>query len=175
MNSLKNTQTAVARKACTLLLAAVAATSFAFGAASPVYAGTLPNIDSDMAIHVQTVNMRDLHDQLNLTADQETQWQAALFAMRESHAEAQMHAAELQRDTQTLLQKPILDLSAIHAAHMKAQQQDAQLPEASAKAWLTFYSGLNDQQKKTFSDAMRPSFQNVPNHAARPYDPRTGI
>jgi periplasmic protein CpxP/Spy len=162
------------RSACYLLLAAVAASSFTFGTAN-AYAGTLPDISNETAIHVQAINMRDLHDQLNLNADQEAQWQTALFAMRESHAEAQTHAAELQQNTQTMLQKPILDLSAIHAAHLKTEQQDAQLPEKSAAAWLTFYNGLNDQQKKTFSDAMRPELANVPHHAARPYDPRTGL
>jgi periplasmic protein CpxP/Spy len=162
------------RSAAYMLLAAVAASSFAFGTA-PVYAGTLPNIDSDTAVHVQPIDMRTLHDQLNLTADQDAQWQAALFAMRESHAEAQTHAAELLQNTQSLLTQPILNLSAIHAQHVKAEQEDAQLPERSAKAWLTFYNTLNDQQKKTFSDALRPQLENVPHHAARPYEPRTGL
>jgi periplasmic protein CpxP/Spy len=162
------------RSAAYILLAAVVASSFAFGTAQ-AYAGTLPSVDSDTAIHVQPINLRDLHDRLNLTADQDAQWQAALFAMRESHAEAQTHAAELLQSTQTMLTQPILNLSAIHAAHIEAEQQDAQLPERSAKAWLTFYNTLNDQQKKTFSDAMRPQLENVPHHAARPYEPRTGL
>ncbi len=53
--------------------------------------------------------------------------------MRESHAEAQMHAAELQQNTQAMLQKPILDLSAIHAAHLKTEQNNSQLSESFAK------------------------------------------
>ncbi len=59
--------------------------------------------------------------------------------------------------------------------HENAEQQDAPLSGQSAKAWLGFYSGLTDQQKKTFSDAMRPQFENIAHHPARPYDPRTGL
>jgi periplasmic protein CpxP/Spy len=163
-----------ARRACTLtLLAAVGASTFAMTSVS-AYAQALPtNIDS--AVHVQPVDIRALHDQLNLNADQEVQWQTALDAMRDSHAAARMNADQLQQRTQTLLQQPILDLSAIHAAHIKAEQQDAQLPEQSAKAWLTFYKGLSDTQKQIFSDTMRPQFENVAHHAAKPYDPRTGL
>ncbi len=48
-------------------------------------------------------------------------------------------------------------------------------PNNPRKRGLRFYHGLNDTQKKTFSDAMRPQFENVAHHAARPYDPRTGL
>jgi hypothetical protein len=30
-------------------------------------------------------------------------------------------------------------------------------------------------QKTTFSDAIRPQFENIARHPARPYDPRTGL
>jgi periplasmic protein CpxP/Spy len=177
MNALDNKQ-ANARKSTyrsvsTMLLAAVAATSFAFGAA-PAYAQAAPS-DSDTVLQVQKLNIRQLHDQLNLNADQEVQWQAAIDAMRDSHAAERMNADQMRQRTEAMLKQPILDLTALNAAHQKAEQQDAQLPEQSAKAWVKFYSGLNDQQKKTFSDAMRPQFENVAHHAARPYDPRTGL
>ncbi|SAK89807.1 Spy/CpxP family protein refolding chaperone [Caballeronia ptereochthonis] len=128
-----------------------------------------------MPLHVQPLDLRELHDRLNLTADQEVQWQAALDAMRESHASARMNADEMQSRMQTMLQQPILDLSALHAMHEKTAQQDAPLSGQSSKAWLKFYGGLNDQQKKTFSDAIRPQFENIAHHPARPYDPRTGL
>ncbi|SAK79919.1 hypothetical protein AWB76_05369 [Caballeronia temeraria] len=154
-------------------LTVVTALSLGVGAA-PVYAQALP-MDNDIAIHVQPVNMRTLHDQLNLKPDQEVQWQTALQAMQQSHASERMNADQMQARMQTMLQQPILDLSALHAVHDKAAQQDAPLADQSAKAWLKFYSGLTDQQKKTFSDAMRPQFENIAHHPARPYDPRTGL
>jgi periplasmic protein CpxP/Spy len=159
------------RNACTLLLlAAVGASTFAFGIA-PVYAQAIPST----MLHLQPIDIRQLHDTLNLSADQEVQWQAAIDAMRDSHAAERMNADQLQQRTQTMLAQPILDLSAIHAAHIRAEQQDAQLPERSAKAWLTLYDDLSDTQKKAFSDALRPQFENVAHHVARPYDPRTGL
>ena len=162
----------------TLLLklsAATIVTALSLGAGSaPVYAQSMP-MNDDIALHVQPVNMRALHDQLNLTPDQEVQWQSAMDAMRQSHAAERMNADQLQARTQTMLQQPILDLSALHALHEKTGQQDAPLAGQSANAWLTFYGGLTAQQKKTFSDAMRPQFENVVHHPARPYEPRTGL
>jgi periplasmic protein CpxP/Spy len=154
-------------------LSVVTALSLGVGSA-PVYAQALPN-NGDTILHVQQLDVRQLHDQLNLTPDQEVQWQAALDAMRESHASARMNADQMQARTQALLKQPIIDLSALHAIHEKAEQQDALLPDQSAKAWLTFYSGLTDQQKTTFSDALRPQLENVAHHPARPFDPRTGL
>ena len=157
------------------LYAVTVVTALSLGVGSaPVYAQAMP-VENDIAIHVQPVNMRQLHDQLNLTPDQEVQWQAALDAMRQSHSSERMSADEMQSRMQTMLAQPILDLSALHAMHEKTGKQDAQLPEQLAKAWLRFYSSLNDQQKTTFSDAMRPQFENIAHHPARPYDPRTGL
>jgi periplasmic protein CpxP/Spy len=161
------------RRACTALLALVAASSFAF-ATTPVYAQATPS-DNGTVLQVQRLDIRQLHDQLNLNADQEVQWQAALDAMRDSHAAERMNGDQMQQRVQQMLQQPIIDLDALHAAHVKTEQQDAQAPEQSAKAWLKFYDSLNDQQKRAFSDALRPQFENVSHHPARPYDPRTGL
>jgi uncharacterized membrane protein len=157
------------------LSAATIVTALSLGVGSaPVYAQALP-MNDDIALHVQPLNMRALHDQLSLTPDQEVQWQTALNAMQQSHAAERMNADQMQARTQTMLQQPILDLTALHALHQKAEQQDAPLAGQSANAWLKFYGSLSDQQKKTFSDAMRPQFENVAHHPARPYDPRTGL
>ncbi|SAK68861.1 hypothetical protein AWB79_03619 [Caballeronia hypogeia] len=151
----------------------VTALSLGVGSA-PVYAQALP-MENDTAIHVQPVNMRALHDQLSLTPDQEVQWQTALQTMQQGHSSERLNADQMQSRMQTMLQQPILDLSALHAMHDKTAQQDAPLSDQSAQAWLKFYSGLNDRQKRTFSDAMRPQFENIAHHPARPYDPRTGL
>jgi hypothetical protein len=155
------------------VLSVVTALSLGVGSA-PVYAQSLP-MDNPPAAHVQPLDIRTLHDRLNLSADQEVRWQAALDAMRQSHASERMNADQMQARMQTMLKQPILDLSALHAMDEKVRQQDAPLSEQSAKAWLMFYSGLNDQQKTTFSDAIRPQFENIAHHPARPYDPRTGL
>ncbi|KXU95197.1 hypothetical protein CR51_25645 [Caballeronia megalochromosomata] len=154
-------------------LCVVTALSLGLGSA-PVYAQALP-MDDAPAARVQPLDMRTLHERLNLTADQEVQWQAALDAMRESHSSERMNADQMQARMQMMLKQPILDLSALHAMDEKARQQDAPLSDLSAKAWLKFYGGLNDQQKTTFSDAIRPQFENIAHHPARPYDPRTGL
>ncbi|SAK60373.1 hypothetical protein AWB80_02579 [Caballeronia pedi] len=155
------------------VLSVVTALSLGVGSA-PVYAQSLP-MDNPPAAHVQPLDIRTLHERLNLTADQEVQWQAALDAMRQSHASERMNADQMQARMQAMLKQPILDLSALHAMDEKARQQDAPLSDQSAKAWLKFYSGLNDQQKTTFSDAIRPQFENIVHHPARPYEPRTGL
>ncbi len=121
------------------------------------------------------LNMRQLHDQLSLNPNQEVQWQAALDALRQSHDTERMSADQMQLQLQSLLQQPVLDLAAIHAAHLKVEQQDAQLREQSATAWITFYSGLTDQQKTIVSTALKPQFAAIGRHPARPFDPRTGL
>jgi periplasmic protein CpxP/Spy len=131
--------------------------------------------DSGTAAVATQLNMKQLHDQLNLNADQEVQWQSVLDAMRESHSAARMNADQMQAQEQALLQQPILDLAALHAAHEQVVQADAPLPGQSAKAWLTFYRALNDQQKTTVSNALRPHFEDISHHPARPYEPRTGL
>lgn len=152
----------------------VAVTALALVGTAPVYAQSAPT-DSNAISQPQHLDLRQLHDQLNLTPHQEIQWQAALDAMRDSHAAERMNADQMQQRVQTMLSQPIIDLSALHAAHAQAARQDAKLPEQSAQAWIKFYGGLNDQQKTTFSNAMRAEFEEVAHHAARPYDPRTGL
>ncbi len=124
---------------------------------------------------VMGVNLQLLHAQLNLSPEQEVQWQGALDAMRSSHAEALSNAQQLEVEEQVMLQQPILDFNALHTLHMRIMQQDEQLPEQSASVWLAFYDGLSDSQKMVFSDAFRPGFENIAQHPAKPFDPRTGL
>ncbi|WP_144158911.1 periplasmic heavy metal sensor [Paraburkholderia sp. BCC1885] len=99
--------------------------------------------------------MARLHSQLNLSPDQEKQWQAALDTMKQNR-EA-MHASHKQMHDQmkALQQQPILDLNALHDMHQKAEEQNHQLREQTSAAWLTFYNGLNDQQKTLVSTALK--------------------
>ncbi|QGZ66683.1 Spy/CpxP family protein refolding chaperone [Paraburkholderia acidisoli] len=178
INTIRNLR----RSAVMSLVSAVAAASLVL-ASAPANAQALPanpigdtsNANGASEARPQAIDIRQLHDTLNLTATQEVQWQAALDAMRNSHAAAKMNADQMQVSMQRLIDQPVLDLNAIHAAHMKAAQADALLPEQSSKTWLVFYSGLNNDQKKVFSDALRPQLAFVAHHAARPFDPRTGL
>jgi periplasmic protein CpxP/Spy len=102
--------------------------------------------------------IKKLHDKLNLNADQEKQWQAALNTMKQGHEQAHKNHEQLKQQFEAMKSQPILDLNALHAAHQQAEQQDAQLREQTAQAWLAFYNGLNDQQKTTVSTALKEHF-----------------
>lgn len=102
--------------------------------------------------------LTQLHGQLNLNAAQEKQWQAALDTMKQSHDAERANREQMKQQFKSMQQQPILDLNAMHAAHQKVEQQDAQLREQTANAWLTFYNGLNDQQKTTVSTALKQRF-----------------
>ena len=96
-----------------------------------------------------------LHDQLKLNASQEQQWQAAVNTMKQNR-DAMRKSHEQMRDQFKAQQnQPILDLSAMHSARQQAEAQNAQLREQTSAAWLTFYNGLNDQQKTMVSTALQ--------------------
>jgi uncharacterized membrane protein len=151
-----------------VIAVAVAALSLSVGAAQAAQADA-PTGNQFMA------QMKDLHPQLSLNAAQETLWQTALDTMRQSHAAERLNQDQLQQQREALQQQPILDLKAIHAAHLKAEQQDAQLREQSANAWIAFYDGLNNQQKTSVSALLNQQFAEIARHPAVPYEPRTGL
>ncbi|WP_028226138.1 periplasmic heavy metal sensor [Paraburkholderia ferrariae] len=104
------------------------------------------------------MGFKKLHDKLNLNADQEKQWQAALDTMKQNHEQMRKIHEQLKQQFEAQKNQPILDLNALHAAHQQAEQQSAQLREQNAQAWLSFYNGLNDQQKTTVSTALKEHF-----------------
>ncbi|KVE39507.1 periplasmic heavy metal sensor [Burkholderia sp. TSV86] len=99
-----------------------------------------------------------LHDKLNLTAAQEQQWQTAVNTMKQNRDAMRKSHEALRGQFQAQQNQPILDLSALHSARQQAEQQDAQLREQTASAWLAFYNGLNNQQKTTVSTAIKQQF-----------------
>ncbi|MGR3907919.1 periplasmic heavy metal sensor [Burkholderia sp. SR8] len=99
-----------------------------------------------------------LHDQLKLNASQEQQWQTAVNTMKQNHEAMRKSHEQMREQFNAQRNQPILDLSAMHAARQQAEQQNAQLREQSAAAWLAFYNGLNDQQKTTVSTALKQQF-----------------
>ncbi|WP_027795592.1 periplasmic heavy metal sensor [Paraburkholderia acidipaludis] len=104
------------------------------------------------------MGLKKLHDKLNLNADQEKQWQAALDTMKQNHEQMRKIHEQLKQQFESMKNQPILDMNALHAAHQQAEQQSAQLREQGAQAWLAFYNGLNDQQKTTVSTALKEHF-----------------
>ena len=104
------------------------------------------------------MGFKKLHDKLNLNATQEKQWQAALDTMKQNHEAMHKNHEQLKQQFDSMKSQPILDLNALHTAHQQVEQQDAQLREQTAQAWLTFYNGLNDQQKTTVSTALKDRF-----------------
>ncbi|WP_296658018.1 periplasmic heavy metal sensor [Paraburkholderia sp.] len=104
------------------------------------------------------MGVKKLHDKLNLNADQEKQWQAALDTMKQGREQARKSHEEMKQQLDSMMKQPILDMNALHAAHQKIEQARAQQHEQTAQAWLTFYNGLNDQQKTTVSTAFKEHF-----------------
>jgi Spy/CpxP family protein refolding chaperone len=104
------------------------------------------------------MGLTKLHDKLNLNAAQEKQWQTALDTMKKTHEQARKNHEQMKQQFESMKNQPILDMNALHAARQQAEQQNAQLREQSAQAWLAFYNGLNDQQKTTVSTALKERF-----------------
>jgi periplasmic protein CpxP/Spy len=100
----------------------------------------------------------ELHAQLKLNADQEKLWQTALDTMKQGHQQMRDAHKQMHDQFKSMENQPILDLNAMHAAHQKIEQQEAQTREQTAQAWLNFYNGLNDQQKTTVSTALKKHF-----------------
>jgi periplasmic protein CpxP/Spy len=119
--------------------------------------------------------LKQLAPQLSLTPIQQNLWQTAVDTMQESHVSARMNEDQLQQQIQAAEQQPIIDLRAVHAAHLKVEQEDDKLREQSANAWMTFYESLNNQQKTSVSAVLAPQFQAIAQHPGKPYEPRTGL
>ncbi len=105
--------------------------------------------------HNMMKGMQELHNKLNLNADQEKLWQSALDTMKKNHEAMRANHMQLKKQFDAMKNQPILDMNALHAARQQVEQQDAQLREQTANAWLVFYNGLNDQQKTTVSSALK--------------------
>ena len=106
----------------------------------------------------------ELHGQLKLNADQEKLWQTALDTMKQNHQAMRESHKQMRDQFKSMESQPILDLNAMHAAHQKIEQQNAQLREQTATAWLNFYNSLNDQQKTTVSTALKKHFAKMHEH-----------
>lgn len=115
----------------------------------------------EMRMHKQ---LDQLHGQLKLNADQEKLWETALDTMKHQRDTMREAHRQMHQQFEAMQNQPILDLNAMHAAHQKIEQQQAQLREETATAWLSFYNALNDQQKTTVSTALKKHFAKMREH-----------
>jgi Spy/CpxP family protein refolding chaperone len=108
--------------------------------------------------------LEQLHGQLKLDAQQDKLWQTAIDTMKHNRDTMRDSHRQMHQQFESMANQPILDLNAIHAAHQKLEQQQAQLREETATAWLNFYNSLNDQQKTTVSTALKKHFAKMREH-----------
>jgi len=103
-------------------------------------------------------SLKKLHDKLNLNADQEKQYQAAMDTARQNREAMRANFTQFRQQLDALKQQPVIDMNALHAARQHLAQQNMPLRERSEAAWLAFYNSLNGQQKATVSDALKTRF-----------------
>ncbi|WP_244813966.1 periplasmic heavy metal sensor [Caballeronia sp. Lep1P3] len=121
----------------------------------------------EMRMHKQ---MDQLHSQLKLNADQEKLWQTAIDTMKQNRQTMRESHRQMHQQFESMQNQPILDLNAMHAAHQKIEQQQAQLREQTETAWLNFYNALNDQQKTTVSTALKKHFARMHEHEEKMHE-----
>ncbi|WP_250519336.1 periplasmic heavy metal sensor [Caballeronia sp. NCTM1] len=112
----------------------------------------------------------ELHGQLKLNADQEKLWQTALTTMKQNRQAMRESFRQMHDQMKSMENQPILDLNAMHAAHQKTEQQNEQLREQTATAWLNFYNALNEQQKTTVSTALKKHFAKMREHEQKMHE-----
>jgi Spy/CpxP family protein refolding chaperone len=112
----------------------------------------------------------ELHGQLKLNADQEKLRQTALTTMKQNRQAMRESFRQMHDQMKSMENQPILDLNAMHAAHQKIEQQNEQLREQTATAWLNFYNALNDQQKTTVSTALKKHFAKMREHEQKMHE-----
>jgi len=105
--------------------------------------------------------LADLHARLKLTPEQEKLWQSAVDTMKRDGAAGHAEHEKLHAQLKTMMQQPILDMNALHAAHMQARQDGERLHEETASAWLAVYNALDDQQKTLVSDTFKQHFSKM--------------
>lgn len=105
--------------------------------------------------------LADLHARLKLTPEQDKLWQSAVDTMKRDSAAARADHEKLHTQLKTMMQQPILDMNALHEAHIQARQDGERLHEETAGAWLAVYNALDDQQKTLVSDTFKQHFSKM--------------
>lgn len=164
MNALSRTSR-TSRNPLRLLAATAAALTLSLGAYAAGVAGPGPGLGGGpgAAWHhhggfMMDKQLADLHARLKLTPDQDKLWQAALDTTKRDRAAERAEHEKMHAQLKTMMQQPIIDMNALHSAHMQSQQDGARLRDETATAWLAAYNALNDQQKTMVSDTFKQHF-----------------
>jgi Spy/CpxP family protein refolding chaperone len=159
-----------------MLAATVAALTLSLGAYAAGTANPAPDAGAGMMAPwhhhggMMQKQFADLHARLKLNAQQEQLWQTATDTMKRDHETARANHEKLHAQFKAMMQQPILDMNALHSAHMQEQQDNARLHEETATAWLAVYNALDDQQKTIVSDTFKQHFSKMESMRERMHD-----
>src|SRR3954462_14266501 len=106
--------------------AAYAATSDAPSAPPPGGPGMMGGPGGHRMEMGMQKQLDQLHGQLKLNADQEKLWQTAIDTMKHNRDTMRESHRQMRQQFESMQNQPILDLNAMHAAHQKLEQQQAQ-------------------------------------------------
>lgn len=100
-------------------------------------------------------DIKKLHDQLKLNAQQEQAWQQAVTTAKQNHDAMRKNGEQVRQSFAQAKDQKILDLAGMRAARDKVADQNRQLRNQTEDAWLNVYNGLNDDQKTIVSTAIK--------------------
>lgn len=122
------------------------------GAASPAWsyntdaAGPPHRMERRMEHHLR--DLARLHAELKLDAQQETLWQEAEQASRNSMREVRAQMRQQREKALTAMRQPGADLRAIVRSLDEARDAGRQQRLADRERWLKVYDSLNPEQKE---------------------------
>ncbi|QHE90509.1 periplasmic heavy metal sensor [Pandoraea fibrosis] len=100
-------------------------------------------------------DIRKLHDQLKLDAQQEQAWQQAVNTSKQNRDAMRKNGEQFRQMIAQAKDQPVLDLAGMRAAREKVFDQNRQLRSQTEDAWLNVYNGLNNDQKTLVSTAIK--------------------
>lgn len=100
-------------------------------------------------------DIRKLHDQLKLNAQQEQAWQQAVNTSKQNHDAMRKNGEQFHQMIAQAKDQQVLDLAGMRAAREKVFDQNRQLHNQTEDAWLNVYNGLNNDQKILVSNAVK--------------------
>lgn len=159
-----------------MLAATVAALTLSLGAYAAGTAGSGPDAGPGVMAPwhhrggIMQKQLADLHARLKLNSQQEQLWQTAIDTMKRDHDTARANREKIHAQIKSMMQQPILDMNALHTAHMQEQQDNARLHDETATAWLAAYNALDDQQKTLVSDTFKQHFSKMESMRERMHD-----
>ncbi|VVE03404.1 hypothetical protein PPN31114_02245 [Pandoraea pneumonica] len=100
-------------------------------------------------------DIKKLHDQLKLNAQQEQAWQQAVATSKQNRDAMRQNGEQFRQMIAQAKDQKILDLAGMRAAREKVFDQNRQLRSQTEDAWLNVYNGLDDGQKTLVSNSIK--------------------